>query len=1851
VNNGELSTSGDLSYTTLGTLTNNGKLLAGGTLTAGGGTVENTASAEMSGANTIIRAGALDNRGLIDSHGQTRIDAGTVNNIGTGRIYGDEIGIGAGSLNNVAETVAGITSAATIAARATLDIGADTINNRDGALLFSAGDMYIGGTLDANGYATGKGSVLNNESATIESLGDMSIAMAKVNNVDTHLQVVQQTTTAQDHYLVTTADLKRWSLDDTRGDPVTGFVWHRNPDGTETLVGIGYGDWNVTATTTSDVATNLAPARLAAGGNMTIDGQLLNRDSIVTAGGTLNAPGAINEATKGTSTTSYGNIVTIGCDGSGACAPFFTAPFSDPPKTIDVGAFTYVQNTNATAGYNAGAAPGVNSPGGTAGRAGSVSGGSGPGTVIEVASAVKGSASASASGAGTAGGADANGNAGSTRDTPMVVRTSAPDTRIPTASLFRTNPGPGGYLIETDPRFADYRQWLSSDYLLNALGFDPNSVQKRLGDGFYEQQLIREQVAQLTGYRYLEGYASDEEEYIALMNAGVTFAQKYHLTPGVALTAEQMAQLTSDIVWLVEQTVTLPDGSTQKVLVPQVYVRVQPGDIDGSGALLSADRLIIKNKAGEGDFTNTGTVAGRSLVSITADNVNNLGGRISGGNVALDARADINVIGGTIDARDSLALMAGNDINVRTTTSSSSSSSQGGSSSATSIDRIAGLYVTNPGGTLVASAGNDVNVIGGIIANIGKDSRTLINAGHDINLDTVNESSSITSVTDSRNFHTESQSRDIGSQIVGGGNVTLSAGNDINARAAGVSAQGTLGVIAGHDVNITEGRATTSSGTASYKESKGTFSKSTSTQISTESSNTSVGSSFSGQNVVVSAGNDIAIRGSNVTAQDQLALSAGRDVRIESAQDQASGGAYSATSKRGFSSSLETGVSNASASSNRIEAGSSTTQVGSTISGSNVSIDAGRDVQVIASNVLADKNITVAAGRNIDILAAQNTESSGSAGTQRGKTVGVMAGLAPRQTAYSNASGQQNSTGQSSTAVTSLLSANGGSLTMVAGLDAKYAGTGQGNITTEGADLLAKDKVTLSGNAVNLNAATSSGTSLHSEQAQSHTIGAALSGTVGSVITRAYDMSKEAERTEDSRLKGALELKAGYDAYKLATDGALQNGVQGLSAAGTGGDPAGSAFGVSISEQRSSQHSSTAEAYTQQRGTNIQAGSIDITARETDINMQGTKLQAQDISLDAKRDINLIAAANTAATVSNSSGHAMGGGVTFGFGSQNGISFQGNIGSNQGKANGSEVHYDNTLVTATGSLTVKSGNDTNLIGAQLAGDSVKLDVGGNLNIQTLQDQTNYASKQTSSGLDVSICVPPICYGETVTGTVSYAKQTVDHNYQSATGQSGIAAGSGGFDITVKGNTDLKGGAITSTATPDKNSLTTGSLTYSDLENRQNTNSRNEALSLSYSSGANAYTQGTSLASNAARSASNTVLSNLNGGTGLPADNKQASQTLSVISSGNIKITGTGNAQLDAQSNANVATLTSRDPETANGALINTLTLQQAQDIPKLQQQAADRQRAAQLVGSVVDNVIGDVSARAGWADGSPEKIALHGLAGIVQARIGDGSALAGASAGAINEALLPAMADYLESQGIPRGSAEFASLLTAGSTLVGAAVGAVSGDAGLGATVATNATVNNYLKHDEIEKKVVAQQACANGDAAACRTVQELDALSAQRDRDLASACASPSSSACQTLQAEVRSAQAEIIRLGLSDASVTTQLERLHTQAEADGTLSTGSKLAGLTAGFVQSTAEGLSTLADGIATLVLAGQGDPASGERLAEFTGNAMKLADPTLLAQVLSAASPDISPVVRRAVDGGCGRVKSAVWRAV
>ncbi len=888
-NNVDVKAGGNLTYATTGKLINNGKLLAGGAVTASGSDVDNTANAEIAGTSTIVNArGTLTNRGLIDSQGSTQIDAGVLTNIGTGRVYGDAVSIAVGTLNNDAEAIDGVAKAGTIAARGDLDIGATTINNREHALLFSAGAMYVGGALDSKRHAIGKGETLNNESASIESLGNMSIAMGSINNIDTHLKVATSSSTASILRIVT-LDGKSWDPLDTWGDPATRTVYHRAADGTVTVVGKGWSNVVTKIDVTEDSATGADPARLVAGGNMTVDGHLYNRDSQVMAGGELDAPDVDNQATQGKRETTVSWVI-VGYNpnrpGKGPEQPIFVAPVTTP-QTYRLTDYTPLAHRNATQGYDAGVA-GSTTVDNTAGGPGSVAADGRQAAMVEVASKVNAVVKASGTSANATVGADGPGGTGR-QTVPMVVRTSPPNVTVPQASLFGVSLA-GRYLIETDPRFANYRQWLGSDYLLNNLGLDPNNILKRLGDGFYEQKLIREQVAQLTGYRYLDGYYSDEEQYAALMNAGATFAREYGLRPGVALSPAQMAQLTSDIVWLVEQTVTLSDGSTQRVLVPQVYVRLRLGDLDGNGAVLSGDALKIK---GGGDLVNTGTIAGRTLVKIDTDNINNLGGRISGGNVALNAKTDLNSIGGIIDARDSLKIDAGRDIQIRSTTQTSGFN--------TNVDRVAGIYVTNPGGTLVASAGRDVNLIAGIISNQGAGGYTSVTAKNDINLGTLTETRVTLGVGSSMSMATAS-SQEFGSNISTNGTTVLKAERDVNARQATVDAgDGLLSLQADRDINIEAGEAKVQGSYSAQWKDKKTFSRTDNKLSGSFDNTTSVGSRFSGGMVSMGAKNDINIVGSSISGKEGVAVVAGHNLTVVEGRSTSNASAELDQRKRGIS--------------------------------------------------------------------------------------------------------------------------------------------------------------------------------------------------------------------------------------------------------------------------------------------------------------------------------------------------------------------------------------------------------------------------------------------------------------------------------------------------------------------------------------------------------------------------------------------------------------------------------------------------------------------------------------------------------------------------------------------------------------------------------------------------------------------------------------------------------------------------------------------------------------------------------------------------------------------------------------
>lgn len=1306
VNSGLFQANGNVALATSGRLTNLGALQAGNLLRLDANVVDNTASGVISAPKVQVNAATqLDNRGLIDGEA-TRLTTATLNNLGTGRIYGDLLAISAGTLNNTVEGA----SAATIAARNRLDIGAQVINNREHGLIFSTGNLLIGGALDANDQATGQAQVLNNASATVEALGSLSINAKQINNTNEHFatQQVQVSTQALQEYL----------LSGSTNRYLPGQISLYNDEVLHLVTPEGYGtrwnryDYNRTVTETQIVASD--PAQILAGGNINlIADQVFNDKSRIIAGQALNASvgTVINTELTGQKVTTdrgtltnYYRIQRKGRDRQGMGVTTYTPAPLIEQISLKPTVFTEYAAINGT-GTQVGAlvlAKVTDSAAGTGDLAGA-----GRTYAVSPISEVQALTQQNAGGA------------------VEQIRTGGFNPDLPNSSLYQINPNStAGYLVETDPRFANYGKWLSSDYMLERLNLDPAGTQQRLGDGFYEQKLIREQVAQLTGRRFVDGYASDEAQYRGMIDSAVTLADQWKLIPGVALTAAQMAQLTSDIVWLVSKDVTLASGEVRKVLVPQVYVRVREGDIDGSGALMAGRTLNLDVR---GDLVNSGSLSGHDGVNVSVQNLNNLGGRIQGNDVSLNASQDLNNIGGLISANSRLALSAGNDINVRSITTDSESA-QG---TRTALSRVAGLYVSAPAANLIATAGNNINLQAAQVSNTGVGGKTALVAGNDITLNTVNESFTQSNQWDGDNWRKEAGRSEVGSSVQATGDIRLGAGRDVQARGALVNSDaGAVSVSANRDINVEASeRFSTADEAHKVKGSNGMFSSKTTTTRDTVAQTTAQGSTFSGEQAVMQAGNNITITGSNVVSTSGTALVAGNDIKV-----------------------------------------------------------------LAATETLDEKH------------------------TKDVKTSGMFSGGAIAVTIGSQQQTNKDSSQQTTAAASSVGSTDGNVLISSGG---EYRQVGS-NVSAP------KGDVSIDASEVNILEARNLAAQQQEQRFKQTGVSLTLTNPIVNAVQTGQRMNKAAERTDDKRMKTLAALNTVWAASEAHTQVMADP-------AAAGGINLSIALGMNKSENKSEQTSNTAAGSTVAAGHDV---SIVATGgkRNNDLTVQGSQITAgNDALLKADGNILLAGAQNTIEqhSTNKSVNGSLGIGISFGS-EKNGLSFNASASQSRGNADGNDLVWSNTHVTAGNQATLVSGKDTTLRGAVVSADKVKADVGGDLNIESLQDTSKFASEQKSMSAGISICIPPVCAGA-ATASFSSSNTKQKSNFASVIEQSGIRAGDGGFDLNVRGNTDLKGGVISSTdkAIADgKNSLTTGTLTVADIHNTSEASVKTSGVELS-----------------------------------------------------------------------------------------------------------------------------------------------------------------------------------------------------------------------------------------------------------------------------------------------------------------------------------------------------------------------------------------------------------------------------------
>ena len=1041
-----------------------------------------------------IKADNIINRGEINAD-FTHILSGRLLNIGSGMIVGKHTGISAHLLENRPERLAsGEMKLATIGATERLDLGVKRLINKDESVIFSLGDMALGGRLNDSFEAEGKADFVDNASAKFDIQGNAWVNTAQFLNRDTHVREVAP--------LVTREYIKQYARF-VNGDQVSewlqegkdGHYYRNDRSNQETWFDRYYGQdvysqagvvdiWrerDITRTTTETRFVDRLPAQFLVGGSLSLNGDRLhNQYSHLMIGKTLylnhqphqsnpehqNLPAGgqelINEdLIKHRTVEDSGYQIDYireddNCDVGGyvhcvsrkeiSRTPIYDAPKTEkiplhlvrndiggsivngnyhinmpPPVRIEQTEFEHftvkVQGQlTGLSDFDLSVQHGLNielsdnsplTPGGNKGR---------DSTYLYLQPKVADDGIPVQSGAVNSlleatiyrdalrspdgldnglyqqlyralFGADGKNNRLTRKHLGQVrlpqVRTHLTDIRLPQDSRFKLNPEANSPYWYGQNNLPGYHDWLGSDYLQNQLSYNGEWRLKRLGDGYYEQQLVKEQVMSLTGRRYVVGFDSDEAQYRELMNNAVDYAKAFNLRPGIGLTASQMSRLTRDIVWMVERDVMI-NGQKQKVLVPQVYLVNRHTDVDGAGAIVSANQ--IKGKVA-GTITNSGRLSGVVSTDLKANILTNHYGTIEGGRVDLHTTQKLQNLGGRVRANSHLRAISDGDIDLGSTLSEGSlaelkgegehqkgkrlfaTRSEDGKRKLALVDSISELSVSDLQGQLEVNAKRNVNATGAQIYSGGS---AVVHADGKVNLGTLKQ-------RDYRDINQDNFRRidsELGSTLETEGDVFISGNKGVEARASTIrSVSGHVGIESAEgDVNIVEGQNREEISTGGKHKKRRIIRNTTKEYRDYHVGTESVGSEISGESVGVYSGKNVLISGSSVVGNNGLSVYGQNDVKIKAAKDSYYEESYHSKRKSGI---LKGGTFGMLIGGKRhtTEEGNTTVSHRGALVGSlrgDALIRAGNHYTQEGSHVTSRDGDVVIAAKKIDVTAAQN---------------------------------------------------------------------------------------------------------------------------------------------------------------------------------------------------------------------------------------------------------------------------------------------------------------------------------------------------------------------------------------------------------------------------------------------------------------------------------------------------------------------------------------------------------------------------------------------------------------------------------------------------------------------------------------------------------------------------------------------------------------------------------------------------------------------------------------------------------------------------------------------------------------
>ena len=1044
-------------------------------------------------------------------------------------------------------------------------------------------------------------------------------------------------------------------------------------------------------------------------------------------------------------------------------------------------------------------------------------------------------------------------------------------------------------------------------------------------------------MTQLTSMRYLNGYTNDEEEYKALMDAGIAYAKEYNLKPGISLTKEQMAALTSDIVWLETTTVTV-NGKTYDVLYPHVYLKAgSEKKIAADGSLISANQLVMEAK---NQLDNSGALMGNSILMQGKDIVNR--GMIYGDTVQLKASHDIKE-SGIIHAENQVSLTADNNITMQDTVLHEKNQDV--------LHTTAGIAVKGKDGILLMEAGKDIHLTGATLEALGGNGSLILKAGSNIHLDTDTLEAKKDMTENSDNYIRTYRKTETTNTLAAGKTITLAAGENLSARNTTVlSENGQITAAAKGDVNLENGyNESRDDYGLKYKE-RGLLSSKTTTIKSRDESKTVTASTLSGDAVQITAGGNTNMTGSQVIGTHDVAISSGKDTSISSAEEYEQHDYAKQVKKSGLLSGGGLGFTIGTEKRKDQYTESGLMQKGSLIGSAkgNLSISSSGQTQVEGSTLAAGKDMTVI-GENISISSKDNVYTSTESHEYKKSGLTVALGGALVNTAESIVTPLQKAAGAEDKRLSALYGVEAGK--NMYGAVSKYLNNRK-VIDAASKDL--KDTQTLLDDVTKSGIATDFGKK---------------------------NLNNLIEQDKDKIEPAKSENKA---SRAVSVDITL-----------------GSTKSASISDSVTTQASPS----------QLKAGNTLALKSEKDITVKGSELSAEDILLKAGKDIHLLSAKESDTTITHNTSSSGSLGATIGAGGLQGLSASYGKGGQNSIAK--DTAHKESTVSAGRIARIESGKDTDIIGSHVKAEQVTANVAGNLHIESEQDRKEYheEGKQIGASLGYNVA------SHQLSGFGSAGKSKTDSHYASVTEQAGIQAGKDGFDLTVGKETSLKGAVISSTAEKEKNQLTTGSLSWEDVENKADYKESGAGLTINTSKDAKYNEKGIIPA--------------------IPTGSKdqESSTTKSAIAEGTIAITDKAHQKQD------VSRL-NRDSKNSLNQLGEIF------DKTKV----SERQELAGLFGEMAFNQLHDAKLTPN------QRSAWHALIGGIMGQLSNKDFLGGATAAGINEMLI---------KQIEKASHGDPALMQWMSAAVGGITGElVSKNPQLGAGVASSGTKNNDLDEE-----------------------------------------------------------------------------------------------------------------------------------------------------------------------------------------